>query len=346
MIMLPSGRKIGEGEPPFVIAEIGSNWGSLQDCMSSISQAKLCGADAVKFQLFDSKALYGREIYEGRLGHETEWKPIPLKGTLPIDWLPKLAEKAKACGIEFMCSAFSPELIDAVDPHVNLHKVASSEMCHVRMLERLRAIGKPVILSTGAQHMEDIARAIDVLAGRNTQTPVAVPAPIILMYCVAAYPANEVRLENINELRNRFHSLVGFSSHSLDYGVVPRQALEQGASVIEVHFQAVDGIYPDTGHSLRGFSFRRMVDILHQKQIPNLGPTPEEKPMILRHKRRLIATRDIQVGEKLIEGENFGIYRSLRDDTHAFSPFLVDQVQGKTALKPISAGSGIGPGDI
>jgi hypothetical protein len=68
--------------------------------------------------------------------------------------------------------------------------------------------------------------------------------------------------------------------------------------------------------------------------------------MILRHNRRLIATRDIPVGDTLQEGINFGIYRSLKDDTKALSPFMIDYASGRAAKNAIMAGDGIGPGDL
>src|SRR5688572_30128176 len=129
-------RKILSAKPYF-IAEVGSNWGSLDDCFKSIQLASAAGADAVKFQLFDQHALYGVD------------RDVALSGVLDPEWLPKLKQKANSVGIDFMCSAFSPELVDAVDPYVHAHKVASCEMTHVRILEKLRHIGKPVILSTG-----------------------------------------------------------------------------------------------------------------------------------------------------------------------------------------------------
>lgn len=355
MISLPSGRKIGEGEPCFIIAEVGSNWRTLDDCLESVRQAKLAGADAVKFQAFNYAALYGlrepqdeesvcREMEEaGALVFRC--KPM---AALSLDWFPALKAQADRVGIEFMCSAFSPELIDAVDPYVNIHKVASAECTHKRMLERLRKIGKPVILSTGAHGESDIKMAKSALL--DTQ--------LVLLYCVAAYPAHEVELERISYLSRTFGTLAGYSDHTTDVLVIPAAARLVGASVIEKHVTAIENTdTPDRGHSLTMEQFRRMVGSVRnayrteRQGTGTLAPSPAEREMVLRHNRRLIATRDIREGERFracVEPgiQNFGIYRSLKDETRAFHPFLIDEVDGRVAKRAVKAGDGIGPGDI
>lgn len=327
MITLPSGRQIGDKQPVLIIAEVGSNWLTFQDCIDSIVKAKSAGADAVKFQLFDAKALWG-------FNQDGALKAV---GALPPEWLPKLAEKAKACGIEFMCTAFSPELYDVVDPYVSIHKIASAEACHIRILEKVKSYGKPVILSTGAKGEQDILAAVNVLGH----------TPKILMYCVAAYPAEDVNLDVISTLASKFNTPVGYSDHTTSTTQIPGGAIRRGACVIEKHFTVIPESHtPDRGHSLSPEQFGRMVKGLREGVPALIAPTPSEKPMILRHNRRLIATRDISVGEQMQEGENFGIYRSLKDDTHAFHPFAVGMVHGSIAKKPIAAGHGIGPGDV
>jgi len=323
-IELKSGRKIGKGEKPFIIAEIGSNWTTLEDCLRSISQAKAAGADAVKFQAFSHHALYGS--HQGSVPGEN--------GTLPLDWLPKLKIKADAVGIELMCSAFSPELVKAVDPFVNVHKVASAELSHVRILEAVAATGKPVILSTGASGRADIERALEFLK----------PCPVVLLYCVAAYPARDIDFRMMNELK-AFGCPVGYSDHTTDYGVIPARAVELGACVIEKHMTAIEADTPDRPHALTVDEFRKMVLTIRGER-PFAWGSGEENPMIVRHNRRLIATHAIPQGEQFIEGKNFGIYRSLRDDTHGLSGFAVARVHGKIATKALAPGDAIGPGDF
>jgi N-acetylneuraminate synthase len=333
-IQIKPGLEIGDGCGPFIVAEVGSNWLTFEDCKDSITKAKLAGADAVKFQLFNLNALYGQHTDR----HDR------VSPYLDEAWLPKLKEKADACGVEFMCSAFSPDLIEAVDPYVNIHKVASSELTHFRMLEKLRRIGKPVVLSTGGSGTADIRQAIHVL--RDKTYSAHPPCQVILLYCIAAYPTNEVYLDNIGLLRTTFGLPTGFSDHTTHVAPLPKLAVQHGACVLEKHFSAIDSDTPDRPHSLNPDQFKRMVSHIRGDVRGVLGPTAEERSMILRHNRRIIATRDIGVGDAFTEGFNFGIYRSLKDDTHAYSPWSVGDVNGRASKREIKAGNGIGPGDV
>jgi N,N'-diacetyllegionaminate synthase len=335
-----------------IIAEIGSNWTSFEDCKDSISMAKACGADAVKFQLFTSKELYGRpwgEVGGSQMNTASEWRE-EMDSAMPREWIPKLADKAKSIGIEFMCTAFSPEGYEFVNEFVQTHKVASSEMCHVGILKKLREFGKPVILSTGAQHMADIEMAIDVLKDRfehnwddEKQEYKENGLDVTLMYCEASYPAKWINFGSMLLLGHRTGYPIGFSDHTTSIIEIPGRAKVLGAKVIEKHFKIKDMDTPDSPHSVLPHEFKAMVMAMNGKWEAKIGQTPDETDMILKHKRRLIATRDISVGETLKEGENFGIYRSLIPDTKALSPFAIDSVNGKVSKNEIKAGEGIGP---
>lgn len=317
-------RTIGEGQPPFIIAEVGSNWKTLDDCKNSVVLAAKTGADAVKFQAFTSEALYGMNC-------------IDIK-TLPLEWLPALKAKADHNGIEFMCSAFSPELVEAVDPFVVIHKNASAELTHLRMLETYRRLGKPVIVSvgsTGTSLRNDIGIALQALG----------ETPSVLLYCVAEYPARTVYVESIAQMRKEWGRLIGFSDHTTDVACIPREAVRQGACVIEKHVNFAEVASPDSPHSLSTDEFRSMVNsIRHPDTWLSTFISPAD--MIRRHNRRLIATRDIAPGDTLREGVNFGIFRSLKDAPSALSPWAINEVNGRVARNAIMAGDGIAPADV
>lgn len=315
---------------PFVIAEVGSNFKTIEDCISSISMAKACGADAVKFQLFRPYDLYGPGVMP--------WDSVYKSPYLNPNWLPRLKEKADACEIEFMCSAFSPELLDAVNPFVNIHKLASSEMCHMGMLDKLKQFNKPTIISTGAQTQPDMLAVFHYLKG----------LPIIPLYCEAAYPSKHVNFDVFHRLKTQLFRDYpwGFSDHTLDVIENPRRAVRMGACVIEKHVNFAGVKSADSPHSLSTDEFKVMIKAVREKLEPYIGPTVAELPMLLRHKRRILATRDIRAGETLIEGQNMGVYRSLKDDTNAAHPFMIKEMIGKTVKRDFKSGEGISLKDV
>lgn len=318
-----------------IICEVGSNWKSKEDCLNAIHLAKAVGADAVKFQMFNYPELYGLEPAFVDQPYE-----------LPSTWLGALKAKADHEGIELMCTAFSPIGYEQVNQYVNIHKVASAECTHTRILEKLLGFGKQVVLSTGAHAPADIENSVSILRAREDNLSPGAGCPVILMYCVAAYPAQEIDFRQMVRMQEIFGLPVGFSDHSTDILNIPRLAKAQGAVVLEKHFNPF--YYtdtPDAPHSLNLEQFKKMVQNLNGK-LPFTWGTGEENEMRLKHNRRLIATRDIAEGSYFVEGENFGIYRSLQRDESGASPFMVNQTIGRKATRSIKAGEAIAPNDF
>ena len=152
-------------DKPYIIAEVGSNWLSEEPYLAiqHIIQAKECGCDAVKFQLFNSVELYGYRV-----------KALD-QYALPQQWLGLLKEECDKHKIDFMCTAFSPEGLKLVDPLVRAHKIASSDMKYVQLLDAAESTGKPILWSTGGATMNEI---------EQMWRPEFIP-----MECVANYPA-------------------------------------------------------------------------------------------------------------------------------------------------------------
>ncbi len=251
---------------------------------------------------------------------------------LPQSWIEKIALHCEVSDIDFMCSAFSPELIDVVNPFAKAHKVASAEMLHVRMLQRLNEIGKPVFLSTGAHTADEVRRALDYLD----------KCDVTLMYCTASYPARYSNTINIALMKQWYGVPVGFSDHTLDVYEAPLNAVINGAVAIEKHVNFIGATGPDAPHSLDTEQFKEMVNYLKNGVSMNgVGvPTPDEADMVTTHNRRLIATQDILPGATFIEGVNFGIYRALKP-TEAACPTMIDEINGKKCQHLIKAGDGV-----
>ncbi len=331
---------------PFVIAEVGSNWTSYNDCKDSIAMAKAVGADAAKFQAFNGKALFGSvSAAEKDAAGEPQLTGLLDGGyNLPLDWIPKLAERCKKVGIEFLCTAFSPELVKAVDPYVEVHKIASSDLTSPEMLEAVKATGKPVILSCGASSKTDVAIALrghEKISWKGFEG-----SKVVLLYCNSAYPSREHNLFLMEELK-RYGGPVGYSDHSLDVIYAPLSAVKHfGAVVIEKHFKLRDDMQtPDAPHSLNPDQFQLMVDYIRGKRSIEVAPSKEEKDMLLKHNRRLIATADLKPGTTLKRNENYGAFRSLEEDSNGLSPFFWEQLEGKTLNKEVLAGKGLSTSD-
>lgn len=320
----------------FIIAEVGSNWKSLEDCLDSIASAKECGADAVKFQMYSAEELYGKTTEEvGCAGQPGIMDiPIEMKGILNPAWLPKLKEKADSCGIELMVTAFSVSGLNYVDHFVSRHKIASSDLCYVELLSRAATTGRPIYLSMGASSLSDIDKALHYTGPLTT-----------LLYCVSSYPSTNINLAHITVLRRRFDIPIGYSCHTSDWRTAVG-AFYHGASVIEKHFKLRDMDTPDSPHSILPEDFKKMVDAIREGKDSITFPHPSEIDMLKRHNRRLIAVKPIGKGEALVYNQNYGCYRSLVDDLEGLSGFKYHEVNGKLSAKVLNPGDAITPTSI
>lgn len=302
-------------EDVYVIAEVGSNWKTRDDLMGAITLAKACGADAVKYQFFTESELYG---------------PIPqVDKDFPLF---HLKEKCDAVGIDFLCSTFSVPGFQDANKFLVAHKVASSELSHVRLLDEVKKSGKPVILSTGGFFLPDIAKAVDYLAG----------VELILMHANLSYPTRLTDIKKFQALKQNFQDPLGYSDHTTSIDLVPRVYHQMGACVYEKHFNPFEYTdTPDAPHSLGRDAFKCMVSYLRGQ--PN--DFNEENEGRLLHVRRIVAIKDIRPGDRLVEGDNIGIFRVKRPDARGISPFNIDRVLNKAATKVVMRGDGVSLSD-
>ena len=109
-------------------------------------------------------------------------------------------------------------------------KIASMDVNNYPFLEYIAKKKKPIVLSTGMANLEEITKAIETIKNTGNNQ-------IILLHCISIYPlkAEDVHLNNLDLLREKFNLPVGFSDHS--QGVfIPVAAAAKGACIIEKHF--------------------------------------------------------------------------------------------------------------
>jgi len=239
--------RIGADEPPYFIAEAGSNFDQdLGTAKRLIDIAVDAGAQAIKFQLFRADALYpdGGDMHAA-------FKAVELNP----DWVPKLVQHATEQGITFLASAFdldSVELLESLD--VAAHKIASSETTNLPLLDQIAATGRPLFLSTGMCDLIDVQEAVARCLARGN-------AQIALLQCGAMYPLPPqcAHLRVMDLFRNVFEAPVGFSDHSLGTHVT-LAAIARGANVIEKHFthdRSADG--PDHFYALEPSELKQLI---------------------------------------------------------------------------------------
>ena len=293
-------RLIGDGQPTYIIAEIGVNHnGILALALKLIDIAADAGADAVKFQKRKLDKLYGRKYLENANAGEKTLRyllPILQQVELPEHDFYEIVEHCNQRNITFLCSAFDSESADFLAQlGVPAFKVASADLTNLPLLDHLISIGKPLILSTGMSRMDEVEATVDFLKERQ--------AEFALLHCNSTYPAafEDINLLFMNQLR-RFGVPVGYSGHERGIAV-STVAAAMGACIIERHLtldRTMDG--PDHAASLEPQGFKKMVRDIRQV-ILALG-TGEEKFFsrgeILNREvlgKSLVAARRIEPGE-------------------------------------------------
>lgn len=327
-----AGRLIANGERPFVIAEAGSNFNqNLDTAYRLIDVAIEAKVDMVKFQLFRADELYapGTDMHAA-------FKAVELNP----DWVPKIAEHAKARGIAFAASAFdraSVDVLEAVD--VPAHKVASSEATNLPLLAHIAATGRPIFLSTGICDMVDVHEAVITCLGQGNSA-------VVLMQCGALYPLppEQANLKVIDVYRQTFGCPAGFSDHTLGLAVATA-AVARGAAVIEKHFtldRTAEG--PDHFYALEPDELKRLVGDIREAHAAigtsNKQILPNEREFGRRE--GLYAARDIAAGE-VIDDEALAVRRPAVGLRARYQRVVTG---GARAARPIKAGEPITWGDV
>jgi sialic acid synthase SpsE/sugar phosphate isomerase/epimerase len=309
----------------FVIAEIGNNHnGSYDRAIQLVNEAHESGADCVKFQMRNLKALYrDRSVNKEGEDLSTEYVlDLLSRFELTLEEHNKIFNYCNSKNIFYLCTPWDLVSLKILeDMGVVAYKVASADFTNLELLDALVKTNKPLIISTGMSTEEEIGSVIQYLNNKQ--------AKYVLLHCNSTYPAPFHGI-NLNYLKtlSKLHPFIGYSGHERGIAV-SLAAVGLGAKVIERHFtldRNMEG--PDHAASLERKEFQELVKGIREleaalgseRRVVSQGELINKENL----SKSLIAARDIKSGE-IIKKEDI----KFRSPGRGLSPLYYEKLIGK-----------------
>jgi len=333
-------RALQQGRRPYVIAEIGVNHGgSLDLAKRLIELAKAGGADAAKFQSYKAASLasaHSPAYWDTTLEPTRSQRELFAKYDAfgPGEYR-ELAEHCARVGIDFASTPFDSDAIAFLDPLVPFFKIASADLTNVPLLRAVARTGKPIVLSTGASNLDEIAWAVDILRGAGCRD-------LVLLHCVLSYPTADAdaHLGMIEGLRHAFPALqVGYSDHTIpDPGMTALVAATAlGSVVLEKHFTH-DKTLPgnDHYHAMDVDDLRRLVAALDRVtalmgEDSDKASVTAEAAARIHARRSIVVTADLAAGTLLTESN-----LTTKRPAHGIAAVHWDEVIGRRVRRALA----------
>lgn len=326
---------------PYIIAELAANHnGDMDLARKMIYEAKLAGADCVKFQSWTKETVFSRVKYEENVFLNDDYRQrtdynleeIVEKFSVPEQELLKMKKYSDSIGIDCTSTPFSKKEVDFLVEEMGAPfiKVASMDVNNYPFLEYIARKGKPVVLSTGLSELYEIDKAIRVIENSGNRN-------IFILHCVALYPPEDaqVNLNNIATLQKTYPDYpVGFSDHTLGFSV-PMAAATLGACIIEKHF-TLDKEMFGWDHKVSATPDELAIICRETKRINKALGTfrivcEEDENRRSEFRRSIVASRNLRAGEILKEND-----LDFKRPGKGIMPEHVAQVVGRTLKNDIS----------
>ncbi len=223
-------KQVGDGQPCYVIAEIGINHnGDIDLAKRLISVAVAAGCDAVKFQKRTVDIVYTEKELSTPRENPFGTTNGDLKRGLEFgkEDYEEIASFCKSLKTPWLVSPWDEKSVDFMeDFDTPVYKIASASLTDDNLLRHVRATGKPIVASTGMSTYEEIDHAVEVL-GKDD---------LILMHTTSTYPAKyeQLNLRAIPEMRQRYGVPIGYSGHETGIPTSVAAAV-LGACMVERH---------------------------------------------------------------------------------------------------------------
>jgi N-acetylneuraminate synthase len=224
-------RLTGEGQPTYIVAEIGINHnGSLDIAKRLIDAAANAKCDAVKFQKRTPELCVPPQQRDQL--RQTPWGTMTyLEYRRRVEFnfadYTEIAEHCRSRSIDWFTSCWDESAVDFIEWFDPIgYKIPSASLTDVGLLHRFRETRRPLILSTGMSTMDQIEAAVGILGTEN----------LLITHATSTYPCplGELNLRMIETIRSRFDCPVGYSGHEVGLPTT-LAAVCLGASLVERH---------------------------------------------------------------------------------------------------------------
>jgi len=337
---------IGQGQPPFLVAEISANHnGSIERAFQTILAAKDSGANAVKIQSYTPDTMTIKSSSTDFIINEGLWSGRTLydlysDAYTPFEWHKPLFEFGSQHNITIFSSPFDETALEILESlNCPAYKIASFELIDFKLVDAVSKCGKPMIMSTGMASLDEIGDALEVVKKNGINN-------VVLLHCVSSYPTplSEVNLEFMRVIKNEFDIAIGLSDHTIDNSVAVTAAA-MGAVVIEKHFtisRSDGGV--DSDFSVEPKEFSDLVKEIKKTKmiIGNGNPLRSEAEINNRkYRRSLYFTKSMKKGEKITEKH----IKSIRPG-FGLSTKYYESLIGKTIDRNVEKGDRVLMGDV
>jgi N-acetylneuraminate synthase len=315
----------------FIIAEAGVNHnGEIALAKRLIDAAKEAGADAVKFQTWQTELIVTPDAAQARYqsentGIEESQYEMLKRLELSYEAFRDMKEYCDKRGILFLSTPDEECSADFLSDLQEIFKIGSGELTNIPFLRHIGSMGKEIILSTGMGTLGEVERALDTLEEAGTPRE-----RITLLHATTMYPTpmEEVNLKAMLTLRDAFKVSVGYSDHTMGIEV-PIAAAALGAKVIEKHFTLSRNLEgPDHKASLEPHELKAMVHAIRNIEsalgdgIKKVQHSERANRSVVR--KRIIAKRNIRRHETFTP-ENLTTKRSDKGIDAAFWDLILQQ---------------------
>lgn len=349
-----------------IIAEAGVNHnGDEQLAFALVDAAVAAGADIVKFQTFNAKALATADAQQANYqrtntGQSESQLDMLRRLELSFDAHLRLQTYCQQRGIGFLSTAFDEQSLKFLLEKLKLKqlKIPSGEITNAPFILQHARSGLDLIVSTGMANLAEIEAALGVIAfGFTTpadskpslhafatayasaQGQQALQQKVTLLHCTTEYPAPpaDINLRAMDTMASAFGLPVGYSDHSAGITIAVA-AVARGATVLEKHF-TLDKNLPGPDHkaSLEPTELAAMVSSIREVNLA-LGdgikrPAASELANKAVARKSLVAAQTIAAGEPL----SANLLACKRPGT-GLSPYQYWDLLGKTANRSYQEG--------